>query len=91
MGVSTPGTSDDSLLRARKPLTPVVDLMKKWGIQSGWVPPLTTVYRHLGVLLLGSDEAEDYSQEDICFLSLAADQSASAIDYAVNFRASQVA
>jgi len=65
--------------------------MKKWGIQSGWVPPLTTVYRHLGVLLLGSDEAEDYSQEDICFLSLAADQSASAIDYAVNFRASQVA
>ena len=50
----------------------MVDLMKKWGIQSGCALPLTTVHRRLGVLLLGSDEAEGYSQADICFLALAA-------------------
>jgi GAF domain-containing protein len=71
--------------------TPVVDLMKKWSIHAGGVLPLTTVHRRLGVLLLGNDKAEGYSPEDICFLSLAADQRASAIDYAVNSRASQVA
>ena len=52
---------------------------------AGCALPLTTVYRRLGVLLLGGDEIEDYSQVDICFLALAAHQSASAIDYAVNF------
>jgi hypothetical protein len=49
----------------------VVDLMKKWGIQSGCALPLTTAHHRRGVLLFGSDEAEGYSQEDICFLSLA--------------------
>ena len=52
--------------------TPMVDFMKKWGIQSGCVLPLTKVHRRLGVLLLGSDEAEGDSQTDICFLALAA-------------------
>jgi hypothetical protein len=71
--------------------TPVVDLMKKWGIQSWCALPLTTVHCRPGVLWLGSDEAEGDSQADSCFLALAADQSASGIDYAMNFRASQVA
>jgi hypothetical protein len=69
----------------------MVDLMKKWDIQSWCALPLTTVHRRPRVLLLGSDEAEGYSQADSCFLALAADQSASAIDYAMNFRAYQVA
>jgi hypothetical protein len=34
----------------------VVDLMKKWGIESGCALPLTTVHHRLGVLLLGSNE-----------------------------------
>ena len=45
--------------------TPVVDVMKKWGIQSGCALPLTTVHRRLGVLLLGSDEAAGYSHADL--------------------------
>jgi hypothetical protein len=49
----------------------VVDLRKKWGIHAGGALPLTTVHRRLGVLLLGNDEAEGYSPEDICFLALA--------------------
>jgi hypothetical protein len=55
----------------RSRFTFVVDLMKKWGIHAGGALPLTTVHRRRGVLLLGNDEAEGYSPEDICFLSLA--------------------
>jgi putative methionine-R-sulfoxide reductase with GAF domain len=51
----------------------VVEVMKTWGIQSGCALPLTTVQRRLGVLFFGSDRAEAYSEEDISFLSLAAD------------------
>jgi hypothetical protein len=51
---------------------PMVDLMEEWGIQSGCVLSLTTVQRRLGVLLLGSDEAEGYSRADISFLAVAA-------------------
>jgi uncharacterized protein YigA (DUF484 family) len=44
---------------------------EKMGIQSGCALPLTTAHHRRGVLLFGSDEAEGYSQEDICFLSVA--------------------
>lgn len=69
----------------------VVDLMKKWGMQSGCTLLLTTVHRRLGVLFLGSEEAEAYSQDDLSFLALVADQIASATEYALHFRVSQAA
>lgn len=69
----------------------MVELIKKCGMQSGCALPLTTVHRRLGVLWFGSGEPDAYSEEDIFFLSLVADQIALATDDALNFRASQVA
>lgn len=61
------------------------------GIRSGCAFPLTTVHRRLGVLFLGSEESEAYSEDDISFLSLVADQIALATDDALNFDASRKA
>jgi len=68
-----------------------LDLMKTCGIRSGCALPLTTVHRRLGVLFLGSEKSEAYSEEDISFLSLVAGQIALAIDDALNFEASRKA
>jgi formate hydrogenlyase transcriptional activator len=69
----------------------MVDLVKSCGMQSGCALPLTTVHRRLGVLWLGNHEPDAYSEEDIFFLSLVADQIALATDDALNFQASQIA
>jgi formate hydrogenlyase transcriptional activator len=61
------------------------------GIRSGCAFPLTTVHRRLGVLFLGSEEPDAYSEHDISFLSLVADQIALATDDALNFDASRKA
>src|SRR6202030_3812203 len=59
------------------------------GIRSACALPLTTVHRRLGVLFLGSQEPDAYSEGDIPFLSLVANQIALASDDALNFKASQ--
>jgi formate hydrogenlyase transcriptional activator len=69
----------------------MVDLIKRCGMRSGCALPLTTVHRRLGVLWLGNAEPDAYSEEDVFFLSLVADQIALATDDALNFRASQIA
>src|SRR4029077_6560643 len=69
----------------------MLDVIKGSGMRSGCALPLTTVHRRLGVLFLGSEEAEAYSEEDVSFLSLVADQIALATDDALNFAASQKA
>jgi formate hydrogenlyase transcriptional activator len=69
----------------------MVEVIKKCGMQSGCALPLTTVHRRLGVLWIGSSAPDAYSEEDIFFLSLVADQIALATDDALNFQASQVA
>jgi formate hydrogenlyase transcriptional activator len=68
-----------------------VGQIKACGIQSGCAFPLTTVHRRLGVLFLGSEESETYSEQDVAFLSLAAGQISLAIDDALNFEASRKA
>src|SRR5438445_1422778 len=68
-----------------------LDPIRTCGIRSGCAFPLTTVHRRLGVLFLGSEETEAYSDEDISFLSLVAGQIALAIDDALNFEASRKA
>jgi formate hydrogenlyase transcriptional activator len=68
-----------------------LDLIRTCGIRSGCAFPLTTVHRRLGVLFLGSEEPEAYSEEDVSFLSLVAGQIALAIDDSLNFEASRKA
>jgi formate hydrogenlyase transcriptional activator len=69
----------------------MIELIKRCGMQSGCALPLTTVHRRLGVIWFGSSEPDAYSEEDVFFLSLVADQIALATDDALNFQASQVA
>jgi formate hydrogenlyase transcriptional activator len=66
-----------------------IDPIHSCGIRSGCAFPLTTVHRRLGVLFLGCEESCAYSEEDISFLSLVADQIALATDDALNFEASR--
>jgi len=65
-----------------------VDEIKACGVRSGCAFPLTTVHRRLGVLFLGSEQVDAYSEDDVSFLSLVADQIALAVDDALNFDAS---
>jgi formate hydrogenlyase transcriptional activator len=64
-------------------------LLRQCGIRSACGLPLTTVHRRLGGLCLGSVQPDAYSEEEVGFLSLVADQIALAIDDALNFEAAQ--
>src|SRR2546425_1787288 len=63
--------------------------LKRYGIQSSYALPLTTVHRRLGGLGLGSTQPDAYPDEEISFLTLVADQIALAIDDALNFEVAQ--
>jgi formate hydrogenlyase transcriptional activator len=67
----------------------VVEMLKNRGVRSVCVLPLTTVHRRLGGLAVGSLEANAYSNEEVSFLSLVANQVALAVDDALNLDASQ--
>ncbi len=62
-----------------------------FGIQSACAVPLTTAHRRLGSLVIASEAADAYSDEDVLFFSLVADQIALATDDALNFEALQKA
>jgi len=64
-------------------------MLKKSGVRSVCVLPLTTVHRRLGGLAVGSTASDAYSSEEVRFLSLVANQVALAVDDALNFDASQ--
>jgi formate hydrogenlyase transcriptional activator len=66
-------------------------LLTTYRIQSVCGLPLTTVHRRLGGLIIGSAHPDAYSEEEVCFLSLVADQVALAIENALNFEAAQLA
>jgi len=53
--------------------------------------PLTRPGRRIGVLEFGSSRPNAYTQDDVAFLSVVADQIALAIDAAVNFMSSEIA
>src|SRR5579863_134182 len=69
----------------------VVGLLKKLGIRSMCMLPLTTVHRRLGGFAVGSKETDAYSRKELCFLTLVANQVALAVDDALNFEASEAA
>jgi formate hydrogenlyase transcriptional activator len=66
-------------------------LFRHFGILSACAVPLTTKHRRLGSLAIASESADAYSDEDVLFFSLVADQIALATDDALNFEASQKA
>src|SRR6266576_5747953 len=59
------------------------------GIGSTCTLPLVRGERRLGIFEVGSTQTNAYCEEEVAFLSLAADQVALAIDAAVNFAISQ--
>ena len=67
----------------------VVAMLKNRGVRSVCALPLTTVHRCLGGLAVGSTDANAYSDEEVSFLSLVANQVALAVDDALNFEALQ--
>ena len=67
------------------------EFLSELGIASTCVLPLARGKRRLGVLSIGSSRPHAYSEEEIRFLSLVADQIALAIDAAVNFYLSRQA
>src|SRR2546426_4318310 len=63
--------------------------LKTYGIQSVCALPLTTVHRRLGGLGLGSAAANAYTDEEVRFLTLVADNVALVIDDALHSEAAQ--
>jgi formate hydrogenlyase transcriptional activator len=66
-----------------------VEQLKKVGLQSACALPLSTAHRRLGSLVIASQRVDAYSEEEVRFLSLVANQIALAMDDAVNFQASR--
>ena len=69
-----------AIIAARFPR--MLKLVQEFRIQSHCTLPLTTAHRQLGVLAIGSEQPDTYSEEAVRFLSLVADQIALAIDNA---------
>jgi formate hydrogenlyase transcriptional activator len=67
------------------------ELLSQRGIASTCALPLARGHRRLGVLSVGSSHPHAYSDEEVRFLALVADQVALAIDAAVNFYLSRQA
>jgi len=65
--------------------------LREKGFQSVCALPLTTVHRRIGSIAVTSKNADAYSEGEVRFLSLVADQVALAIDDALNFEASKTA
>ncbi len=68
-----------------------MELLKKHKMQSVCMLPLTTVHRRIGSLFIASERPDAYSENEVRFLGLVADQMALAIDDALNFDASRTA
>ena len=62
-------------------------ILKEYGIRSHLTFPLTTAHGRLGTFAVGSDQTGVYSEEDVRFLALVADQIAVAIDDALHSQA----
>jgi PAS domain S-box-containing protein len=61
----------------------MMEIYKQSGVQSGVVLPLTTAIRRVGGLALGSAQPGAYSEDEIRYLELVADQVALAVDNAL--------
>jgi PAS domain S-box-containing protein len=61
----------------------MMEVFRNYGVQSACVLPLSTAHRRLGGLSLGLQTPNGYSEEDVRYLSLVADQVALAVDIAL--------
>src|SRR5438132_4671463 len=68
-----------------------VGYLRQIGVRSLCILPLATANRSLGALSLGSEQANEYTQEEVGFLSVVANQVALALDAALSFEESQQA
>jgi formate hydrogenlyase transcriptional activator len=68
-----------------------IEFLKKHEIQSVCMLPLTTVHRRIGSMFIASKRPDAYSEDEVRFLGLVADQMALAIDDALNFETSRTA
>jgi formate hydrogenlyase transcriptional activator len=66
-----------------------VEQLRNFGMQSACALPLSTAHRRLGCLVIASQRLDAYSEDEVRFLSLVADQIALAMDDAINFQASR--
>jgi formate hydrogenlyase transcriptional activator len=66
----------------------MMEQLRAYCVVSACVLPLTTAHRRLGCMIVGSGQPDAYSQEEIHFLSLIANQVAVAMDDALNLEAS---
>jgi formate hydrogenlyase transcriptional activator len=65
------------------------EVLKKYGIRCLCTLPLTTAHSKVGTLTFASKAPDIYTAEEVCFLSLVADQIALAFDNALHFDAAQ--
>ncbi len=64
-------------------------ILKKYGIRCVCTLPLTTAHNKVGTLTFASKAPDIYTAEEVCFLSVVADQIALAFDNALHFDAAQ--
>src|ERR1700741_800528 len=65
------------------------EILKKHGFRSVCTLPLTTAHSKVGALTFASKAPDIYTAEEVCFLSVVADQIALAFDNALHFDAAQ--
>jgi formate hydrogenlyase transcriptional activator len=68
-----------------------MEFLKKHDMQSVCMLPLSTVHRRIGSIFIASEHPDAYSDDEVRFLGMVADQMALAIDDALNFEASRTA
>jgi formate hydrogenlyase transcriptional activator len=65
------------------------EILRKYGIRCVCTLPLTTAHNKVGTLTFASKAPDIYTAEEVCFLSVAAEQIALAFDNALLFDAAQ--
>src|SRR6202790_5296739 len=65
------------------------EVLKKYGIRCVCTLPLTTAHSKVGTLAFASKVPDVYTAEEVCFLSVVAEQIALAFDNALHFDAAQ--
>jgi formate hydrogenlyase transcriptional activator len=68
-----------------------IEFLREHRLQSVCMLPLTTAHRRIGGLFISSERPDAYSDDEVRFLGLVADQMALAIDDALNFESSRTA
>ncbi len=65
------------------------EILKKYGVQCVCTLPLTTAHSKVGTLSFGSKASDIYTEDEVHFLSVVAEQIALAFDNALHFDAAQ--